>query len=169
MTVQHPRSSFDALVSDPQALRGAFSRFATGVTIVTTATPSGPVGMTVNSFSSVSLEPALTLWSVDRKSSRHDIFARATHTAIHVLSRGQEALCLGFARRADAFELADWHAGDRGVPLIEGCLARFECVRYGAHQAGDHTIVVDRILAATMQDGEPLVFSQGTFGTFSRT
>ena len=156
--------SFVPAADNSQALRSAFSRFATGVTVVTTMTARGPIGMTANSFSSVSLEPPLTLWSIDRKSKRYDAFAQAWDTAIHVLAQDQEALCLAFAKRADALDLANWHEGPNGVPLIEGCLARFECRRYGRHDAGDHTILVDQVMHATMRDGDPLIFCQGQFG-----
>lgn len=154
-------------VNDTRALRDAFSRFATGVTVVTTMTPAGPVGMTVNSFSSVSLEPPLCLWSIEGTSTRYHEFAGATQTAIHVLAHDQKALCLAFAERPDAFDLSSWRQGANGLPLIEGCLARFECQRFAAHEAGDHTILIDRIVAAEMHGGEPLIFNQGDFGRFA--
>lgn len=166
MNMQASKRAFDTAVADPRALRSAFSRFATGVTIVTAMTPDGPVGMTVNSFSSVSLEPPLSLWSIDRKSSRYAAFADARHTAIHILARDQEALCLAFAKSPAAFDLCTWHEGPHGGPLIDGCLARFECLRHGAHPAGDHTILVDQILSVDIREGEPLIFNQGAFGGF---
>lgn len=98
MNMHAPISSFVPAADNSKELRSAFSRFATGVTVVTAMTETGPIGMTVNSFSSVSLEPPLTLWSIDRKSSRYDAFAGAWDTAIHVLSHDQEALCLAFAK-----------------------------------------------------------------------
>ncbi|MBV6656548.1 MAG: flavin reductase family protein [Devosiaceae bacterium] len=164
-----PQSAFSLPVSDTRALRSAFSRFATGVTIVTTMTEHGPIGMTANSFSSVSLEPPLSLWSIDRKSSRYSAFADSAMTAIHVLSADQEATCLAFAKRADAFDETDWAMASDGLPHIGGCLARFTCRRYGTHQAGDHTILVDEIIGAQMTDGAPLIFSQGEFGGFIST
>lgn len=168
MNMHAPIQSFVPAADNGRALRQAFSKFATGVTIVTTMTDNGPVGMTVNSFSSVSLDPPLTLWSIDRGSSRYEAFASARDTAIHVLAQDQEALCLGFAKQADAFSLAKWAQNVDGVPLIEGCLARFECRRYGKHDAGDHTIIVDQILQASVQNGEPLTFFEGTFGGVSQ-
>jgi flavin reductase (DIM6/NTAB) family NADH-FMN oxidoreductase RutF len=167
MNMHAPMSSFVPAANNSKELRSAFSRFATGVTVVTAMTETGPIGMTVNSFSSVSLEPPLTLWSIDRKSSRYEAFANAWDTAIHVLSHDQEALCLAFAKKPDAFDQTVWHEGPNGVPLIDGCLARFECRRYGKHDAGDHTILVDQVMHATMQTGErasdPLIFFQGQF------
>lgn len=166
MNMHAPIKSF-VPATDSRALRNAFGRFATGVTIVTAMTKDGPIGMTANSFSSVSLDPPLCLWSIDRKSSRYDAFANARDTAIHVLAQDQEALCLAFARKADAFDETVWREGPNGVPLIEGCLARFECRRYGRHDAGDHTILVDQILQASVQEGDPLTFFQGSFGGFA--
>ncbi|GAB5509776.1 MAG: flavin reductase family protein [Hyphomicrobiales bacterium] len=170
MNMHAPIHSF-APATDSRALRNAFSRFATGVTVVTAMTPDGPIGMTANSFSSVSLDPPLTLWSIDRKSGRYDVFANTWDTAIHVLAQDQEALCLAFARKARAFDEVNWNESPNGVPLIEGCLARFECRRYGRHDAGDHTILVDQIMHATVQQGGqgdgPLTFFQGSFGSFA--
>ncbi len=169
MNMHAPIQSFVPAEENSKPLRNAFSRFATGVTVVTAMTENGPVGMTVNSFSSVSLDPPLTLWSIDRKSSRYDAFAGAWNTAIHVLAENQESLCLAFAKRADAFDMTRWHQAANGVPLIEGCLARFECRRFGRHDAGDHTILVDRVMHATVQDGDPLTFFQGRFGGLADT
>lgn len=163
MNMHAPIQSFVPAEENSKPLRNAFSRFATGVTVVTAMTENGPVGMTVNSFSSVSLEPPLTLWSIDRKSSRYEAFAGAWDTAIHVLAESQEALCLAFAKRADAFDTTQWQQASNGVPLIEGCLARFECRRFGRHDAGDHTILVDQVVHATVRDGDPLTFYQGRF------
>ncbi|MFK7791943.1 MAG: flavin reductase family protein [Devosiaceae bacterium] len=171
MNMHAPISSFVPAADNAKELRNAFSRFATGVTVVTAMTENGPIGMTANSFSSVSLDPPLTLWSIDRKSSRYDAFANAWDTAIHVLAQDQETLCLAFAKQANAFDQANWSEGTNGTPLLEGCLARFECQRYGKHDAGDHTILVDQIMLATMgKDGasaDPLVFFQGQFGGVS--
>lgn len=163
MNMHAPVESFVPAQENTKTLRNAFSRFATGVTIVTAMTENGPIGMTANSFSSVSLKPPLTLWSIDRQSSRYHAFANAWDTAIHVLAHDQEALCLAFAKRADAFEGATWHEGPNRVPLIDGCLARFECRRHSSHDAGDHTILVDQVMHATIQSGDPLVFFEGQF------
>lgn len=171
MNMHAPIKSFVPAAENSKELRNAFSRFATGVTVVTAMTQNGPIGMTANSFSSVSLEPPLTLWSIDRKSSRYQAFADAWDTAIHVLAHDQEKLCLAFAKNADAFGEAVWSQGTNGTPLLEGCLARFECQRFGSHDAGDHTILVDQIMLATMgkdgASGDPLVFFQGQFSGVS--
>lgn len=145
-------------------LRAAFGRFATGVTVVTTRTPGGPVGMTANSFSSVSLDPPLTLWSVDRNSERFAVFSTAERYAIHVLDAGQAALSNGFAKSPNHFPQVAWHDGADGVPALEGVLARFDCRLAAAHPAGDHLVLIGEVLEVEFRDGLPLVFACGRYG-----
>lgn len=151
-----------------RSFRNALGAFTTGVTVVTATTPEGPIGMTVNSFASVSLDPPLVLWSPAKSSSRHPAFSEATHFAIHVLSADQDALSARFTRNGRAFDDLDWEVNDEGVPVIPGTLARFECRRAAAHDAGDHTIIVGEVLRAAHRDGDPLCFSGGAFGRFSK-
>lgn len=147
-------------------LRQAFGQFATGVTVVTVRTPQGPVGMTANSFSSVSLDPPLVLWCPAKDSSRYAAFAAAPHFAVHVLAAGQEEVAIAFARRGDAFAGLDVAENAEGVPLLRNCLARFECSTEALHDAGDHALMVGRVAQVAMRDGRPLVFCQGVFGAF---
>lgn len=146
--------------------RDALGRFATGVTVVTTATPEGPVGITANSFASVSLDPPIVLWSIGRHSRRFAAFAGCEHFAVHVLAAEQVALSQRFARAGDAFAGLVHDRNEVEVPLLSGCLSRFECTRIAAHDGGDHLIVVARVTAATLREGEPLVFSGGSYGRF---
>ena len=148
--------------------RDALGKFATGVTIVTCDSPVGPLGMTANSFASVSLDPPLVLWSPARASKRCAAFEAAEHFAIHVLSDDQQDHCQIFAREGGNFKDLDWSLSDQNVPLIEGCMARFQCVRHAIHDGGDHSIIVGRVVAASVQNGNPLVFSKGTFGHFAK-
>lgn len=148
-------------------LRGALARFGTGVTIVTTASEAGPVGITANSFSSVSLDPPLVLWSASRGSRRYPYFHEAEHMAIHVLAETQIDLCRAFSASAHAFDRVDWRESETGVPLLQGCLARFECERYAEYDGGDHAILVGRVLKASVRQGLPLLFFGGQFGQFS--
>ncbi|MDQ0455841.1 flavin reductase family protein [Rhizobium paknamense] len=150
-----------------RGFRDALGAFATGVTIVTARGPDGPVGMTANSFTSVSLDPPLVLWSVARQSSRYPVFRSAAHFAIHVLGEGQQDLALAFARSSFGFEGVDWQENDHGVPLLSGSLACFECRLHAAHEAGDHTILIGEVLRVTQGGGAPLCFSQGRFGAFT--
>ena len=147
--------------------RDALGRFATGVTVVTAASPEGPVGMTANSFASVSLDPALVLWSPARASRRFGAFEAAERFAIHILGAEQEHLCRAFARNSATFDGIDWEADDDGVPILAGCLARFDCARHAAHDGGDHLIIVGRVLSAAAREGAPLVFSAGAYGRFT--
>ena len=150
-----------------RAFRNALGAFTTGVTVVSAMTSAGPTGITVNSFASVSLDPPLVLWSAARNSARHDLFTAAAHYAIHVLGADQHQLSSRFTRGGRGFEGLDWAAGEGGVPIISGTLARFECHRYTLHEAGDHTIVICRVLRAAQREGEPLCFSRGSFGRFA--
>ncbi len=149
-----------------KALRGALSRFGTGVTIVTTMTEDGPVGIAANSFSSVSLDPALVLWSVGKASRRYPYFSGAKHMAIHVLGADQLDLCKAFAASPHAFEGVIWEEGAYGLPLLSGCLARFECERYAEYDGGDHGILVGLVQKVAFREGAPLMCFGSQFGQF---
>lgn len=150
---------------EERRFRDALGKFATGVTIVTVNTDLGPVGMTVNSFASVSLNPALILWSLEKKSGRYSAFIDAHHFAVHVLDETQADLALEFARNANAFDNCVWHRNDHEVPMVEGVLSRFECKRAAVHEGGDHSIIIGEVLKYGFRHGEPLVFTSGKFGT----
>ncbi|KPP88064.1 MAG: DIM6/NTAB family protein [Rhodobacteraceae bacterium HLUCCA08] len=160
-----PRS-FEVGQQTERDYRRALGRFGTGVTVVTAADADGPVGITANSFSSVSLDPPLVLWSMARSSRRYPRFAGARHMAIHVLGAAQESVAHDFARSVAAFDRVAWAPGIGGVPLIEGCLARFECEAYQTHEGGDHVIHVLRVLRASVAEGAPLMVFGGTYGGF---
>jgi 3-hydroxy-9,10-secoandrosta-1,3,5(10)-triene-9,17-dione monooxygenase reductase component len=147
-------------------LRHAFGHFATGVTVVTTTAVDGArIGLTVNSFSSLSLEPPLVLWSVGKSSTSYAVFRDARRFAIHVLHVGQEALARRFALRdARRFEGIASSAGLGGVPLLDDYLACFECETHQVLEGGDHSIVVGRVLDYRLRPGEPLLFFRGGFG-----
>lgn len=147
--------------------RDALGRFATGVTLVTANSADGPIGMTVNSFASVSLDPALVLWSVDKKSGRYESFVTAPHFAIHVLAENQHQAAMDFAREAQAFNAEDWYTGEDNVPLAKKALSRFECALEVVHDGGDHSIIVGRVLRFSQRQDLPLVFMAGKFGTFT--
>jgi flavin reductase (DIM6/NTAB) family NADH-FMN oxidoreductase RutF len=151
-----------------RAFRDALGRFATGVTVVTAQGLEGPVGITVNSFASVSLEPPLVLWSPAKASSRFPVFARAEHFAIHILGADQRDLAAHFTRHGREFDGLDVADGPGGTPLIGNCLACFACRRYAAQDAGDHVIILGEVLEGSFREGEPLVFSQGFYGSFAK-
>lgn len=153
-----------------RAFRDALGRFATGVTVVTAfSEQDGPVGMTANSFSSVSLDPPLILWCAAKSSRRFQYFDAAPRFAVHVLRAEQASVGSAFARNADAFAETEWRLNEHGVPLLDGCLARFECAQAAAHDAGDHVIFIGRVERARVGDGEPLVFFAGGFSQLALT
>lgn len=147
--------------------RDALGRFATGVTLVTTMSDRGPVGMVANSFASVSLDPPLVLWSPARSSSRFPVFEGATHFAIHILAQDQGHISMAFGRGGPGFDTLDHILNDQGAPLVDGVLARFECMTHALHDGGDHLIMVGRVGRVTVADGQPMIFNQGKFGGFA--
>lgn len=149
-----------------RAFRSALGAFATGVTVITTEGEIGQIGITANSFSSVSLDPALVLWSVAKGSRRHSAFTDGGAFVIHVMARDQDDIATGFSRDAQAFDGISHQLNEENVAVIDGCLAAFECVTEALHDAGDHTIVVGRVLRFSQNSGEPLLFSQGKYGRF---
>lgn len=149
-------------------LRRAFSRFATGVTVVTTHDAElGPVGFTANSFASVSLAPPLVLWSISNSATRHDVFAGAQSFAIHVLSEAQQDVAQHFVQEGGGFDSYDWEADAVGVPLLHGCLARFACEMHQTVSAGDHTIMIGRVTGLAQREGAGLAYMNSRFGTFT--
>ena len=167
MTMQSPNQPtvFSPDAASGRQLRDAFGKFATGITVITVPSADGPIAIVANSFSSVSLDPALVLWSVDRNARRFPYFEAADHYAIHVLGREQQDLCNLTARDAHVLDQHPHTLNADGVPLIDHCLARFECRRVAAHDAGDHVIVVGQVQRTEMRDGQPLTFYAGAFGT----
>lgn len=167
MTMQDPSQPtvFSPDANSGRQLRDAFGKFATGITVITAPSADGPVAIVANSFSSVSLDPALVLWSVDRSARRFAYFDVADHYAIHVLAAEQQDLCTQVARDVHALGDHPHVLNADGVPLIDHCLARFECRRVAAHDAGDHVIIVGQVQRTEMRDGAPLTFHAGKFGT----
>ena len=164
--MEHSTPTPDTARDTARALRDALGRYATGVTIVTAQRPQGPVGITANSFTSVSLDPPLVLWCPARRSSRFAAFAEAPTYAIHVLAADQLELCRRFARSGADF--ADLPSGTtpEGAPILQGVLARFDCRAHAIHDGGDHAILVGQVLRATTREGDPLLFWGGRYGDF---
>lgn len=155
---------------DPIELRNAFGRFATGVTVIT-ANPPGfaPFGMTVNSFSSLSLDPPLLLWSLQNDSDCWDAFAAATQYAVNVLADNQQELSGRYAvKGAHELQQADYHMGRSGCPVLNEALVQFECEIIERHEGGDHTILVGRVLDFNLGDSDqPLLFFSGRYRSLS--
>lgn len=148
--------------TNERTLRDAFGRFATGITIVTVASDLGPIANTANSFTTVSLAPPLILWAVQKTSRRAPYFTGAENFAVHVLGADQEDLCWSVAKDMSALSSLDVIENADGVPLIEGCLARYECRQHALHDGGDHDIIVGKVLrAAFAKEADGLCFFNG--------
>ncbi len=150
---------------DPRDFRNALSMFATGVTIITTRTASGePVGITANSFNSVSLDPPMVLWSLAKNAYSLPVFQEAKEWNVHILSNEQEALSNKFAKKGE-----DKFAGitlDQGVtpsPLLPGCSARFQCKTMFEYEGGDHIIFVGEVVAYDQNPTPPLLYLSGNY------
>jgi flavin reductase (DIM6/NTAB) family NADH-FMN oxidoreductase RutF len=145
--------------------RDALAQFATGVTVVTTRSNGGPcIGLTVNSFSSVSLSPPLILWSLDRRAGSLSTFLACTHFAVNVLAHDQRELAKRFASSVgNRFTGVPLRIGTSGTPLLEGCVAWFECVRREEHHAGDHVIFIGEVMHCEHGRGMPLLFHAGRY------
>ncbi len=152
--------------NDPRAFRNTLGRFATGVVIVTGIDRQGlPMGLTVNSFNSVSLSPPLVLWSLDLRSVHLEDFQTASHYAINVLSIDQEALSNTFARPSmDRFSGIDWQAGLGGTPLLVGCVAQFEVRNAQQVAGGDHRIFIGEVeRCQEWPERAPLLYHAGRY------
>lgn len=150
---------------DAAEFRKALGAFATGVTIITTRAEDGtPVGLTANSFNSVSLNPPLVLWSLAKTAMSLEVFRQAPNWAVHVLAADQDELSGRFARRGEnKFAGLDVDTGLGGVPLLKGCTARFQCRTAFQYEGGDHVIFVGEVLSFDRSDAAPLVFHSGRY------
>jgi flavin reductase (DIM6/NTAB) family NADH-FMN oxidoreductase RutF len=149
-----------------RAFRDALGRYSTGVTVVTATGKAGPVALTANSFTAVSLDPPLVLWCPARQSARFRDMISARHYAIHVLAADQLDLCLRFARTANSHLGFSGQLTPEGAPLLDGVLARFDCKAHACHDGGDHAILVGEVHRASYRDGAPLLFWGGLYGDF---
>lgn len=149
---------------DPSLFREAMSRYASGVTLVTARVDGRDHGFTASSFASVSAEPALVLVCLARSSRSFDAFRSADAYAIHFLEFGQEELATHFASRSDdKFAAADLDRREAGPTVLHDCLALLHCAREEVVEAGDHVILIGRVLDVELGQGEPLVYHRRTF------
>ena len=152
--------------SDARTLRDALGCFATGVTIVTATAPDGsPRGATVNSFTSVSLDPPLLLVCIARGTDSATVLCEARHFAVNVLQARQQADSNCFAAKGrDRFAEVDWAMGEFGAPIMEASLGVFECRRFAVHEAGDHFILIGRVEKARFKAfRDPLLYFRGAY------
>jgi flavin reductase (DIM6/NTAB) family NADH-FMN oxidoreductase RutF len=150
---------------DPLLYRRTCAKFATGITVVTVADEHGrPHGVTVNSFSSVSLQPPLVLVSIDLKNSLLGHFISCTSFAINVLAEDQEPLSHRFASaNENRFEGVSWSKAKSGSPLLDGAIAHLECSVARRFEVGDHTLLIGEVLRAGFHGGKPLVFFDSSY------
>ena len=150
---------------DGRQLRQALARFATGVTVITTRTEQGlRLGLTVNSFSALSLDPALVLWSMVKRSASLADFVASGQFAVNVLALDQADVSHHFATaQGDRFTQHTFEGGLGGVPLLVGALASFECHTERTVDGGDHVLFIGRVQRIRWSDGPPLVFSAGRY------
>lgn len=161
----NPPTALDSVV-----FRRACGQFATGVAIATTLDGEGnPHGLTINSFTSVSLTPPLVLICIDYRAAVLPYFRAAEHFGISFLNESQEVLSNRFAYRPDCrFEGTEWRPGVTGVPLIEGNLAALECRVERILEAGDHFVILGETVSAELNGGEPLLYYSGAYARLPR-
>lgn len=153
---------------DTRTFRDVLGHFASGVTIVTAATRAGPVGFTCQSFTSLSLEPPLVALAPGKSSTSWPLIAAAGAFCVNILQADQADLCRSFAvpaaDQADKFVGVAWSPSPSGAPVLDGVLAWVDCTLLAVHDAGDHELVLGRVLDLGVSDGEPLLFYRGRFG-----
>lgn len=150
---------------DSMLLRNTLGCFPTGVIVVTTLGDHGaPVGMTINSFSSVSLDPPLVLWSIARSAPSYGAFRTHPAFTLNILSENQHSVCKQFATPSDEkFKGIDWEPGIEGTPVIKHCVAVLQCNTYQIYPGGDHEIFLGEVVDFESTEKKPLVFHSGQF------
>ena len=150
---------------DPRTLRDALGCFATGVTVVTCLNDGVPAGLTVNSFTSVSLDPPLLLVCIAKEAASAAALTQASHFAINVLQTGQKPDSIRFSTRdEDRFGTTRWACGEAGAPILEESLGVFECERYAVYDGGDHQIMVGKVIKASFDARlDPLLYFRGKY------
>lgn len=151
---------------DPRTLRDALGCFATGVTVVTCLASDGePAGLTVNSFTSVSLHPPLLLVCLHKMATSAAALTEASHFAVNVLQTGQQPASIRFSTRdEDRFGATPWSCGEAGAPILKDSLGVFECQRHAVHDGGDHHILIGEVVKASFDASlDPLLFFRGRY------
>ncbi|KOY80760.1 flavin reductase family protein [Lysinibacillus macroides] len=152
------------------AFKLALGNYPTGVTVVTTCHDTQPIGLTVNSFASVSIDPLLILWSLDKKSQLHSYFTAAPTFAVNILASDQEHLCTLFASKVpDRFAQAKWSMSSFDLPILHDTAAILQCKTYQQVDAGDHTIFIGQVLDITNSPKEPLLYHRRHIGEIPKS
>lgn len=150
---------------DPSEFRQLMGRFATGVVVITSRTADGRhAGMTANSLASVSLDPPLLSLCIDHGAEMHRTLLAAREFVVNILASHQEAISRRFAvKHEDRFDGIGYHLNRQGLAVLDGVLAHVECEHYADFEAGDHTIVVGRVIGGATTDGRPLLYYRGGY------
>lgn len=154
-------------VEQQELFKQIMGNYPTGVTIVTTTgKDKKPVGLTVNSFASVSLDPLMLLWSIDHRVSSLKEFTEGGKFAVHVLHGEQQELCKTFASKVeDRFSGCNWSYSKNDLPIIEGAFGVFECKTFKAIEAGDHTVLIGEVIDLQIEPSkDPMLYHRRVFG-----
>jgi flavin reductase (DIM6/NTAB) family NADH-FMN oxidoreductase RutF len=154
------------MAEDTRKFRNALGTFATGVAVITAQAEScAPIGITVNSFSSVSLDPPLVLWSLDKKSDTMPVFGAVETFTVNILREGHRDISSRLSKQGDhSLEGLATRVGANGLPALEEALAHFECEVYARHDAGDHIILLGQVTHYEYsEDGQPLLYHRGGY------
>lgn len=149
-----------------QIFKEIMGSYPTGVTIITTTDSNGnPVGLTVNSFTSVSLSPLLVLWCIDHKAKSYETFQECDGFAIHTLASDQKDLCWAFAgKEPDKFSKAKWSLSEYNLPILDGSYGVMQCKVVKRVDAGDHTILIGEAVELTKTDKDPMLYFRRNVG-----
>lgn len=149
-----------------QIFKEVMGNYPTGVTVVTATDIDGnPVGLTVNSFASVSLDPLMILWSIDHKVSTIKTFTEQGKFVVHILAGDQQELCKTFAsKNVDRFSTCKWGFSDNELPIIEGAFAVLECKTFKTVEAGDHTVLIGEVINIQINNKDPMLYHRRQFG-----
>lgn len=151
--------------------KNVMGNYPTGVTVVTTYSSNGePIGLTVNSFASVSLEPTLILWSIDKKASTHDDFRQCERFAVNILAADQGDLCNLFATRGvDRFDGSHWEKSELGLPVLLNTAATLQCKNVQQIDAGDHTTLIGEVIEIVDGQKDPLLYHRRNIGAIPKS
>ena len=149
---------------DSRGFRQCLGQFSTGVTVVSADHRGVRAGVTANSFSSLSLDPPLILWSINKTSRAFPVFSAAKHFAVNILAEDQVQVSQRFSsKEEDKFATIDWYRGQNGAPLIRGTAGRIECTTEALHEGGDHLLIIGRVTRFEREERRSLIFSQGRY------
>ena len=156
--------------TDAATFKEVMGNYPTGVTVVTTMSDKGkPLGLTVNSFASVSLDPMLILWSIDKRVSSYNIFVQAEKFAVHILAEDQGEICTLFASKdVDRFGNCQWNTSERNLPNLQDVSSVLECETFQTIDAGDHMILIGKVINMEHQAKSPLLYHKRKFGAIPK-